>query len=98
MTEVTEVVIALLMLVNGEMKEARIQTGYAECIKGARIAKRGLKINSSVKYSCIKCEAILEDNIDGSKSITAIDICNFSKISASKKPCCSIIIRKRKRF
>ena len=55
MTEVTEVVIALLMLVNGEMKEARIQTGYAECIKGARIAKRGLKINSSVKYSCIKC-------------------------------------------
>ena len=63
MNEVTEVVIALLMLVNGEMKEARIQTGYAECIKGARIAKRGLKINSSVKYSCIKCEAILEDNI-----------------------------------
>ncbi len=36
MNEVTEVVIALLMLVNGEMKEARIQTGYAECIKGAR--------------------------------------------------------------
>ncbi len=30
MNEVTEV-IALLMLVNGEMKEA--QTGYAECIK-----------------------------------------------------------------
>ena len=29
MNEVTEVVIALLMLVNGEMKEARIQTGYA---------------------------------------------------------------------
>ncbi len=44
MNEVTEVVIALLMLVNGEMKEARIQTGYAECIKGARIAKRGLKL------------------------------------------------------
>ena len=44
MNEVTEVVIALLMLVNGEMKEARIQTGYAECIKGARVAKRGLKL------------------------------------------------------
>ena len=70
MNEVTEVVIALLMLVNGEMKEARIQTGYAECIKGARIAKRGLKINSNIKYSCIKCEAVLEDNIDGSKSLT----------------------------
>ena len=73
MNEVTEVVIALLMLVNGEMKEARIQTGYAECIKGARVAKRGLKINSNVKYSCIKCEAV-EDNIDGSKSIKKIII------------------------
>ena len=69
MTEVTEVVIALLMLVNGEMKEARIQTGYAECIKGARIAKRGLKIGGNVKYSCIKSMAILEENIDGSLSI-----------------------------
>ena len=65
----TEVVVALLMLVNGEMKEARIQTGYAECIKGARVAKRGLKIGGNVKYQCIKCEAELEENIDGSKSI-----------------------------
>ena len=65
----TEVVVALLMLVNGEIKEARIQTGYAECMRGARIAKRGLKIGGNVKYQCIKCEAELEDNIDGSKSI-----------------------------
>ena len=74
MNEVTEVVIALLMLVNGEMKEARIQTGYAECIKGARIAKRGLKVGGNIKYSCIKGEAILEDNIDGSKSIKKLII------------------------
>ena len=74
MTEVTEVVIALLMLVNGEIKEARIQSGYAECTKGARIARRGLKIGGNVKYSCIKCEAILEDNIDGSKSIKKLII------------------------
>ena len=70
----TEIVVALLMIVQGEIKEARIQTGYAECIKGARVAKRGLKINSNVKYSCIKCEAILEDNIDGSKSIKKLII------------------------
>ena len=57
------------MMGKGEMKEARIQTGDAECIKGARGAKRGLKSNSNIKYSCIKGEAILEDNIDGSKSI-----------------------------
>ena len=69
MNEVTEVVIALLMLVNGEMKEARIQTGYAECIKGARVAKRGLKIDSNIKYQCIKSMAELEENIDGSLSI-----------------------------
>ena len=69
MNEVTEVVIALLMLVNGEMKEARIQTGYAECIKGARVAKRGLKIGGNVKYQCIKSMAELEQNIDGSYSI-----------------------------
>jgi hypothetical protein len=65
----TEVVVALLMLVNGEIKEARIQTGYAECMRGARVAKRGLKIGGNVKYQCIKCEAELEENIDGSKSI-----------------------------
>jgi len=70
----TEVVVALLMLVNGEIKEARIQTGYAECMKGARIAKRGLKIGGNVKYQCIKCEAELEENIDGSKSIKKLII------------------------
>ena len=70
----TEVVVALLMLVNGEIKEARIQPGYAECMKGARIAKRGLKIDSNIKYSCIKCEAELEKNIDGSYSIKKLII------------------------
>ena len=65
----TEMVVALLMLVNGEIKEARIQTGYSECMKGARVAKRGLKIDSNVKYSCIKSMAELEENIDGSLSI-----------------------------
>ena len=69
MNEITEVVIALLMLVNGEMKEARIQTGYAECIKGARIAKRGLKVGGNIKYQCIKSMAELENNVDGSRSI-----------------------------
>ena len=64
-----ESVVALLMLVNGEMKEARIQTGYAECMKGARVAKRGLKIGGNVKYQCIKSMAELEQNIDGSYSI-----------------------------
>ena len=70
----TEMVIALLMIVGGEIKEARIQTSMSECLKGARVAKRGLKINSNIKYSCIKCEAELEQNIDGSYSIKKLII------------------------
>ena len=64
-----ELVFALLMIINGEIKEARIQTSMSECLKGARVAKRGLKTNSAVKYQCIKSMAELETNIDGSISI-----------------------------
>jgi len=65
----TELVVALLMIIQGEIKEARIQTTMSECLKGARVAKRGLKSNSNVKYQCIKSMAELESNIDGSLSI-----------------------------
>ena len=65
----TEMVIALLMIVGGEIKEARIQTSMSECLKWARVAKRGLKPDSNVKYQCIKSMAELESNIDGSLSI-----------------------------
>ena len=65
----TELVVALLMIINGEIKEARIQTSMSECLKGSRIAKRSLKPNGNVKYQCIKSMAELESNIDGSKSI-----------------------------
>jgi len=65
----TELVVALLMIINGEIKEARIQTSMSECLKGSRVAKRGLKSSSNVKYQCIKSMAELEKNIDGSLSI-----------------------------
>ena len=64
-----EMIIALLMIIGGEIKEARIQTSMSECLKGSRIAKRQLKSNSNVKYQCIKSMAELETNIDGSLSI-----------------------------
>ena len=67
MEKITEVVIALLMIVNGEIKEHRIQDSMSECLKGKRIASR--KIDDNVEYQCIKSKAELEDNIDGSKSI-----------------------------
>ena len=69
-----EMIIALLMIINGEIKEARIQTSMSECLKGSRIAKRSLKINSNIKYQCIKSMAELEKNIDGSLSIKKLII------------------------
>ena len=70
----TELVVALLMIIQGEIKEARIQTTMSECLKGARVSKRNLKSNSNVKYQCIKSMAELESNIDGSKSIKKLII------------------------
>jgi hypothetical protein len=62
-----ETVVALLMIVNNEIKEHRIQSSMSECLKGKRIASR--KIDDNVSYQCIKSKAELENNIDGSKSI-----------------------------
>ena len=64
----TEIVIALLMIVNNEIVEHRIQPSMGECLKGKRHAERAQQIN--VQYSCIKSEAETEINItDGSKTI-----------------------------
>ena len=63
----TELIIALLMIVNGEIKEHRIQETMSECLKGKRVASRS--IDNNVTYQCIKSKAELELNIDGSKSI-----------------------------
>tara|TARA_R100000742_G_C4167928_1_gene7232 strand:+ start:301 stop:516 length:216 start_codon:yes stop_codon:yes gene_type:complete len=63
-----QVVIALLLLVNNEIKEARIQTDLSSCLKGKRLAMRGVK-NNNIIYSCVKTKAELETNIDGSLSI-----------------------------
>ena len=66
----TELVVALLMIINGEIKEARIQATMSDCLKGKRVAKRESK--SHIKYQCIKSMAELEKNIDGSFSIKAL--------------------------
>ena len=63
-----ELIIALLMIVNGEIKEHRIQETMSECLKGKRVAMRTNK-NNNIQYQCIKSMAELELNIDGSKSI-----------------------------
>ena len=63
-----ELIVALLMIVNGEIKEHRIQPAMSDCLKGKRIAMRSNK-NNNVVYQCIKSMAELESNVDGSKSI-----------------------------
>jgi hypothetical protein len=63
-----EVVVTLLMIVNGEIKEHRIQESMSDCLKGKRVAMRSNK-NNNIQYQCIKSMAELESNIDGSKSI-----------------------------
>ena len=63
-----ELIIALLMIVNWEIKEHRIQISMSDCLKGKRVAMRTNK-NNNIVYQCIKSMAELESNIDGSKSI-----------------------------
>tara|TARA_R100001463_G_scaffold2479_3_gene10476 strand:- start:197 stop:409 length:213 start_codon:yes stop_codon:yes gene_type:complete len=55
----TEMVIALLMIINGEIKEHRIQNTMSECLKGKRIAMRSNN-SKSVEYQCIKSMAETE--------------------------------------
>jgi predicted protein tyrosine phosphatase len=62
-----EMVIALLLLVNNEIKEARLQTDLSSCLKGKRVANRD--VSNNIEYRCIKTKAELETNIDGSQSI-----------------------------
>ena len=61
------VVVALLMFVNFEIKEHRIQPSMAICLRGKREAER--QFSESVTYKCIKSKAELETNIDGSIAI-----------------------------
>jgi hypothetical protein len=63
-----ELIIALLMIINGEIKEHRIQESMSKCLKGKRVAMR-TNTKDNIQYQCIKSMAELESNIDGSKSI-----------------------------
>tara|TARA_A100001201_G_scaffold122041_1_gene105780 strand:- start:376 stop:591 length:216 start_codon:yes stop_codon:yes gene_type:complete len=68
-----ESIVALLMFINGEIKEARLQIdGMAQCLRGKRHAER--EYNESISYKCYKGKAELETNIDGSFSIKKLII------------------------
>ena len=63
----TEVVIALLLIINGEIKEHRIQDSMSQCLKGKRVASRS-NTGSNIEYQCIKSMAETEIYM-GEKSI-----------------------------
>ena len=56
--DMVETVIALLMIVNHEIKEHRIQPSMSECLRGKRIANRN--VSNNVEYKCIKSKAETE--------------------------------------
>jgi hypothetical protein len=66
MVVMIELVVALLMIVNGEIKEHRIQESMSKCLKGKRIAMRSA--SSNVEYHCLKSMAETEIYM-GEKSI-----------------------------
>tara|TARA_R100001369_G_scaffold13679_1_gene28042 strand:- start:376 stop:588 length:213 start_codon:yes stop_codon:yes gene_type:complete len=68
----TELVVALLMLVNGEIKEHRIQESMSKCLKGKRVAMRNNN-SKNIEYHCIKAKAETEIYM-GEKSIKKIII------------------------
>ena len=53
-----ESVVALLMFINGEIKEHRIQDNMAMCLRGKRQAER--QYSESVSYKCYKGKAEIE--------------------------------------
>ena len=63
-----ETVVALLMIINGEIKEHRIQPSMSECLKGKRYAQRS-ETGDNLVHQCIRSEAELEQNIDGTWTI-----------------------------
>ena len=65
-----ETVIALLMFVNFEIKEHRIQPSMGVCLRGKREAER--TYSDTVQYKCIKTQAEVKTNKDGSRYITKI--------------------------
>jgi len=61
-----ETVIALLMIVDHEIKEHRIQPNMSECLRGKRVANRN--VSDNIEYRCIKSKAEIEIYM-GEKSI-----------------------------
>ena len=66
-----EVVFALLLIVDNEIKEHRIQESLSQCLKAKRYAMRDKSSKDRVTYQCIKSKANIEIYM-GEKKITSL--------------------------
>ena len=66
-----ETVFALLLIVDHEIKEHRIQESLSKCLKAKRYAMRDKKPSDRVVYKCIKSKANIEIYM-GEKKITSL--------------------------
>ena len=66
-----EVVFALLLIVDHEIKEHRIQVSLSQCLKSKRYAMKDKSTADRVVYKCIKSKANIEIYM-GEKMITSL--------------------------
>ena len=66
-----ETVFALLLIIDNEIKEHRIQESLSQCLKAKRYAMRDKSTNDRVTYQCIKSKANIEIYM-GEKNITSL--------------------------
>ena len=66
-----ETVFALLLIVDHQITEHRIQDSLSKCLKAKRYAMRDKNRTDRVTYKCIKCKANIEIYM-GEKKITSL--------------------------
>ena len=66
-----ETVFALLLIVDHEIKEHRIQDSLSKCLKVKRYALKDKKAGDRVQYKCLKSKANIEIYM-GEKKITSL--------------------------
>ena len=66
-----EVAFALLLIVDHEIKEHRIQDSLSSCLKAKRYAMKDKSTKDRVQYKCIKSKAEIEIYM-GEKKITKL--------------------------
>ena len=67
-----EPVFALLLIVDHEIKEHRIQPSLSQCLKAKRISMRDKKTTDRVIYQCIKSKANIEIYMGEKKILSLI--------------------------